>query len=92
MKKHSEFLSNPQLRNLIEEFKATRKYKGISQEELSYRIGVGERYVSMWECGYRTPKLINALYWAESLNSKLILVNKNTKSRSIANDNGLKII
>jgi len=91
--KNSEFIIYPQLKILIDDFVALRKQKGITQEELSYRIGVGERYVSMWECGLRKPKLFNLLCWAEALDGRLRLISEDSeeiKSMAIANDNRLK--
>ena len=34
-----------------------RKQKGLSQEELAFRLGVSRQSVSKWESGQSTPEL-----------------------------------
>ena len=68
----------PQMKDITAQLVDLRKQRGITQAELSERIGMTERYVAAWECGQKNPRLFNLFCWLEALNAKL---------RVVANDN-----
>ena len=51
--------------------RALRKWKGISQEELAFRVGVERQSVSLWECNDVRPKIWNLLTLSEELEISL---------------------
>jgi transcriptional regulator with XRE-family HTH domain len=53
---------------LIKELARVRKMQGISQEELSARLGVSDTMVAKWEAGLRLPTSYWLMCWAQTLN------------------------
>ena len=52
-------------------FKELMKEKGMTQAELTAKIGVSERAVEHWSCGTRIPNLKYAYYIASALGISL---------------------
>lgn len=53
---------------LIRQLVDARKRAGISQEDLSARIGVSDAMVAKWEAGMRLPTSYWLMCWAQALN------------------------
>jgi transcriptional regulator with XRE-family HTH domain len=62
---------------LIQQFKALRIKKGISQQALNDRVGVADNVIAKWENGHRNPTGFNLHCWAEALGARLILEDTN---------------
>tara|TARA_Y100000590_G_C14836695_1_gene682281 strand:+ start:33 stop:353 length:321 start_codon:yes stop_codon:yes gene_type:complete len=70
---------------IISKLRTARINKGISQEELGYKIGLAEGYLSKWERGERTPSLFSLICWAETLQHQIVAI---PMHKVVANDNG----
>lgn len=75
-----------------------RKEKGLTQQELGDKVGVGSRAVSKWECGTTIPdiSIINELSETLGITSHELLAGKlktkiDTNNNRKANNNKLKI-
>ena len=62
------------LKDVVGQLVSLRHKKGLTQEELNYKIGVADRLVSKWECGLRTPTSFNLYCWVDALDGKLMVV------------------
>ena len=51
-----------------------RKQKGLSQEELAFRLGVSRQSVSKWESGQSTPELERIIEIADLFGISLSLI------------------
>lgn len=61
---------------LIRELRDARLAKGLSQEEVGYRIGVRQDQISGWEVGRTAPTLRLLVNWCAALDMKLTLADK----------------
>lgn len=66
-------LGNKFHEQLIPQYVAIRKKRGISQLEMDEILGVAKGLVSKWECGIRKPSGFLFLCWADALGCKLEL-------------------
>jgi transcriptional regulator with XRE-family HTH domain len=48
---------------LIEALAIERRKRDISQEEMSHMLGVSERLVNNWECGFKQPSSHLLMKW-----------------------------
>ena len=64
---------------LIPQFVAARKKKGISQLEMDEILGVAKGLVSKWEAGIRRPSGFLFCCWADSLGCTLKLEEKDNQ-------------
>ncbi len=62
------------LKDVVGQLVSLRHRKGLTQEELNYKICVADRLVSKWECGLLTPTSFNLYCWADALDGKLRIV------------------
>ena len=67
---------------LIPQFVAARKKKGISQLEMDEVLGVAKGLVSKWEVGIRRPSGYLFCCWADSLKMEIKLVPKRSTNGS----------
>lgn len=63
--------NNEKIEFLYEKMYEVRKSKGISQEELSEKIGVSRQAISKWESGERMPDIKNLITLCNVLDLKL---------------------
>jgi DNA-binding transcriptional regulator YiaG len=61
-------------KELISTLVLRRKLIGMSQEELSARIGVSDCYVNKWESGVKLPSCFYLMCWCVALNVKIKVV------------------
>jgi len=61
-------------KSLISTLVLRRKLIGMSQEELSNRIGVSDCYVNKWESGVKLPSSFYLMCWCVALNVKIKVV------------------
>jgi len=61
-------------KNLISTLVLRRKILGLSQEELSTKIGVSDCYVNKWESGVKLPSCFYLMCWCVALNVKIKVV------------------
>jgi ribosome-binding protein aMBF1 (putative translation factor) len=61
-------------KNLISTLVLRRKILGLSQEELSNKIGVSDCYVNKWESGVKLPSCFYLMCWCVALNVKIKVV------------------
>ena len=59
--------------------KSLREAVGLTQPELSFRMGCGIRIISHWENGHKLPRLDNALALARELGVSLKELSKAMK-------------
>jgi transcriptional regulator with XRE-family HTH domain len=59
---------------LIASLRATRKAKGIRQEDVAAHLGVSRSAINMYESGQRPPTLALAMEWASFLGRRLGLI------------------
>ena len=75
-------LNNIQLRNdflkfVVADLVTKRKRLEYTQEELNARLGVADRLVGKWEVGIRTPTSFHLYCWADALDMRLCVFDKN---------------
>lgn len=54
-------------RPLVEQLIARRKELEMTQEEVNHIVGLGDRYLSKWEAGIKSPTSFNLVCWANAL-------------------------
>jgi len=64
-------------KNFGKNLRIARKQKGISQEDLAYKIGFHRTYISMLERGIRTPSLVAIHKIAKELGVEILELIKN---------------
>jgi DNA-binding XRE family transcriptional regulator len=63
---------------IIRSLRDTRRDRGLSQADLSKRIGIRDSHLSQWERGALSPKLRGLIDWCEALDVSLTI----TQNRS----------
>lgn len=58
---------------LIDDLKALRQAKGISQAEMDHRLGVSEGCVAKWESCARLPGAFFLMCWTQALDGRLTI-------------------
>ncbi len=71
--KRQEGVFDPDVLAVVKELVTYRKMMGISVNELSKRMKVGNMVLARWEKGIRMPEMVNLRLWAETLGYKIKL-------------------
>ena len=65
-----------------EKIQKLRKEAGLSQEELSYQLGVSRQAVSKWETDQSSPDTLNLIRLADALNTEVEYLATGRKAES----------
>lgn len=71
--KRQEGVFDPDVLAVVKELVTYRKMMGISANELSKRMKVGNMVLARWEKEIRIPEMVNLRLWAETLGYKIKL-------------------
>lgn len=71
--KRQEGVFDPDVLAVVKELVTYRKMMGISVNELSKRMKVGNMVLARWEKEIRMPEMVNLRLWAETLGYKIKL-------------------
>lgn len=71
--KRQEGVFDPDVLAVVKELVTYRKMMGISANELSKRMKVGNMVLARWEKEIRMPEMVNLRLWAETLGYKIKL-------------------
>lgn len=71
--KRQEGVFDPDVLAVVKELVTYRKMMGISVNELSKRMKVGNMVLARWEKEIRIPEMVNLRLWAETLGYKIKL-------------------
>ena len=63
-----------QLEQIAQILKLTRLKTGLTQDELSIKLGVSSWTVRMWESAQRAPRLVHLVAWCAMLDCELAIV------------------
>jgi len=78
-KTYSRKLRNDFLSKVVNQLIDIRLEKGLTLEELNYKLGVSDYLVAKWESGHKTPSTFMLYCWAKALDAEMIIVaNDNT--------------
>jgi transcriptional regulator with XRE-family HTH domain len=71
--KRQEGVFDPDVVKIVRELVTYRQVMGISVNELSKRMNVGNMVLARWEKEIRVPEMVNLRLWAETLGYKIKL-------------------
>jgi transcriptional regulator with XRE-family HTH domain len=71
--KRQEGVFDPDILAIVKELVTYRQVMGISVNELSKRMNVGNMVLARWEKEIRVPEMVNLRLWAETLGYKIKL-------------------
>jgi transcriptional regulator with XRE-family HTH domain len=71
--KRQEGVFDPDVVKIVKELVTYRQVMGISVNELSGRMNVGNMVLARWEKEIRMPEMVNLRLWAETLGYKIKL-------------------
>ncbi|NVJ45610.1 MAG: helix-turn-helix transcriptional regulator [Cytophagia bacterium] len=73
-KTYSRKLRNDYLSKVVNQLIDIRLSKGVTLEELNYRLGVSDYLVAKWESGHKSPSTFMLYCWAKALSAEIVIV------------------